>query len=954
MKKYIIFFALLSVVLISLAFVNINDGKSIQALVSRDVAITQTKGTPLTIAPIAVISGDSVYFSSFDIRGTWTTSTPAVQIWPWRGFQYLKDTTDENPLSRLDYAGIFKASDTTWGVTNTGTGGKYSISKTYTQTYSNGKYSQAAYTGFLAPNKKYFIDVYTVTSGAQVLAKTLGFDVAGGDTAFGTANFYASYVASGLGVYPAAATPRPDSLTSATVYARLRFQVGKATKGFSVPNGTDSLRFVVRADQTVLTTNSVPVSVVTSSQLGANPSISIATPTPLAGYFAAGDSIDLNFDIKDDGGTSINWWTNPLSTGISRVELLVSGPKRDYERVYALRNVVNTYTMQYDSIYKKPYSGNPIRFVLPKTLVNGNGTYTIFMNVSRVFGTSTSIAVLKDFQVGTSVVDSLPVSSNQGGKSCASCHGVGGVGGVSGLTGHHSAKGAEQCLPCHTDNMPTSSGGVSPYAFSELVHVFHQEDPLVNIPIGNCVSCHDNGSENQFTSDAAKICGSCHGVVPYMPTDHSTVPLYATSGMSCANLNCHAGGTLGVFKNISETHAVLATKYADKDIVAKETRVKPVVDGTIDQVWSAADSITTKTGVKLKFLFDSTYLYTLAVWKDGGHKMYTGSAVVQPTKSLARNKWTFDGTNWTKSGNEDRLAFTWKMTDPLNASCAKTCHDVGVGHLTASAKMDSWHWKAQRTDRLGFADDGYWDNAGRKTDAILTGTFGWDNLNAAGTLPIYMAKTPSASTDFLLGSNTVPFVNSGFTAGAIIPGWVSNDSTNPAITGSRADVITGSSYNETTGVWTVELRRMLKTNNTADDVQFDPALTYPFTLAQFDNASFEHASQGVDITNYNLKFAFITSVKTTPGKPEKFALEQNYPNPFNPSTTIKFSLKERVNVKISLYSISGELVSNLYSGVTEAGYHSVKFDARNLSSGIYLYKIEAGSFVETKKMVFMK
>lgn len=941
MKKYAIFFTLLVIGFMTMAFMH---DDSVKSLVNRDISLSKTKGIPLAVGPVAVIAGDSIYLSSIDFRGTWTITTPPVQMWPWQGLKFLKDTLDENPLSRLDYTDI--VFDTTWGVTSLGTAGKYAISKTITQSFANGRYTLATGKGFMTPNRKYFVEVYTVSGTTSTLTKTLGFDPASGDTAFGTATFTASYVAEGRGVYPAGTPARPDSLISATAYSRVRFQGGKATKGFAVPVGTDSLRLVLKADQQVIARYSVPVSVVNSNQLGVQAALQIATPTPSTGYFKAGDSIDVNFNLTDIGNNPINWWTNPLNTGISRIELLVSGPKRDYERVFALRNVVNSYTLQYDSVRRQIYNGNPIRIVLPANLPNGNGTYTIFMNVTRVFGSSTSLAVLKDFQVGVTAVDSLPVSSAVGGRSCASCHGV------AGPTGHHGAKGAEQCLTCHVDNMP----GYPQYAFSEFVHVFHQTSAEVQMPLGKCSTCHNNGSENQFTSDANKVCTSCHGMVPYMPTDHSVVPLYAPTGMSCATANCHVGGNMGVFKNITETHENLATKYADKEILAKKTLTAPVIDGQVDALWKTADSITTQTGIKMKFVYDTTYLYVFTTWKDAGHKLYGGGAgtVVPPTKSLSRNKWSYDGTNWTKTGSEDRISFVWKMNDPLGASCARTCHDVGTGHLTESAKMDNWHWKAQRTDPLGFADDGYWDNAGRKSDAVTSGTFGWDNLNATSTLPIYMARNNNNTGDYLRASNIVPFINTGFTAGATIPGWVLNDSTSTPIAGSRADVVTGSSYNAATGEWIVEMRRKL-TNGYTDDVQFDINGTFPFSVAKFDNTGSEHASQGIDVTMYNLKFStLINSVDLNPGNPASYSLGQNYPNPFNPSTSIDFSIKEKGNVKISLYDVKGELVSVLYNAYTESGTHRLNFTAKNIHTGVYFYRIEAGSFRQTRKMVFLK
>ncbi len=88
--------------------------------------------------------------------------------------------------------------------------------------------------------------------------------------------------------------------------------------------------------------------------------------------------------------------------------------------------------------------------------------------------------------------------------------------------------------------------------------------------------------------------------------------------------------------------------------------------------------------------------------------------------------------------------------------------------------------------------------------------------------------------------------------------------------------------------------------------------------------------------------------------PTKFALEQNYPNPFNPSTTIKFSIPQKTNVKLNIYNSIGELVTTLVNEEKPAGNYSVKWDSHNLASGIYYYRISAGDFNEVKKMILMK
>jgi hypothetical protein len=88
--------------------------------------------------------------------------------------------------------------------------------------------------------------------------------------------------------------------------------------------------------------------------------------------------------------------------------------------------------------------------------------------------------------------------------------------------------------------------------------------------------------------------------------------------------------------------------------------------------------------------------------------------------------------------------------------------------------------------------------------------------------------------------------------------------------------------------------------------------------------------------------------------PEKFELSQNYPNPFNPFTTIKYSLPESGNVKLNVYNLLGEQVAELVNGFKEAGVHTIKFNAENLISGLYIYKIESNGFVKSKKMTLIK
>ncbi len=85
-----------------------------------------------------------------------------------------------------------------------------------------------------------------------------------------------------------------------------------------------------------------------------------------------------------------------------------------------------------------------------------------------------------------------------------------------------------------------------------------------------------------------------------------------------------------------------------------------------------------------------------------------------------------------------------------------------------------------------------------------------------------------------------------------------------------------------------------------------------------------------------------------------FSLSQNFPNPFNPTTTIRFTLKKSEKVKLKIYNVLGREITTLVNKKMNAGRYSVKFNAANLSSGVYFYRITAGNFVDTRKMILLK
>ncbi len=98
----------------------------------------------------------------------------------------------------------------------------------------------------------------------------------------------------------------------------------------------------------------------------------------------------------------------------------------------------------------------------------------------------------------------------------------------------------------------------------------------------------------------------------------------------------------------------------------------------------------------------------------------------------------------------------------------------------------------------------------------------------------------------------------------------------------------------------------------------------------------------------------VSSVAILNEIPIEFNLSQNYPNPFNPITTIKYKIPELNFVTLKVYDVLGREVTILINEEKPIGSYEVEFNATNLPSGVYFYSLQAGSFVETKKMVLMK
>ena len=178
---------------------------------------------------------------------------------------------------------------------------------------------------------------------------------------------------------------------------------------------------------------------------------------------------------------------------------------------------------------------------------------------------------------------------------------------------------------------------------------------------------------------------------------------------------------------------------------------------------------------------------------------------------------------------------------------------------------------------------------------------------------------------------SIPFKSSGRTVGYTLRVWDQTGNSIVVTTLDTTKVLDFRSFGLQPGPWEVKWRVMA--NNGQDTTS---------------------TNEGIFFIDF-----FVTSVQEGEIVPSSFELMQNYPNPFNPSTTISFALPQAEDVNLSIYNLRGQLIQALHLGPISAGHHNVIWDGKNsagtqVSSGIYVYRLRAGSFTETKKMILTK
>ncbi|MBN1466976.1 T9SS type A sorting domain-containing protein [candidate division KSB1 bacterium] len=143
-----------------------------------------------------------------------------------------------------------------------------------------------------------------------------------------------------------------------------------------------------------------------------------------------------------------------------------------------------------------------------------------------------------------------------------------------------------------------------------------------------------------------------------------------------------------------------------------------------------------------------------------------------------------------------------------------------------------------------------------------------------------------------------------------------------------------------------------------------PSLHYEYVDQDVQHGVYSYRLEEVSLDGQStfygpVQVSSTTDIADTPEMPREHSLAQNYPNPFNPVTAISYALPERSEMTLNIYAIDGKLVRTLVTGLQPAGVHTVSWDGANnagepMPSGLYLYRMTAGSFVKTERMTLLK
>jgi photosystem II stability/assembly factor-like uncharacterized protein len=323
-------------------------------------------------------------------------------------------------------------------------------------------------------------------------------------------------------------------------------------------------------------------------------------------------------------------------------------------------------------------------------------------------------------------------------------------------------------------------------------------------------------------------------------------------------------------------------------------------------------------------------------------------------------KTTDGGATWTSqtSGFGTSAIYNIKMvsetTGYISGSTSKIAKTTDGGTTWNMLTLPSPFVTTATLYALDFRDENYGIVGGSSSKTALTTDGGatWTADFTANTtvwnLRIALSGIDTTAV-YAVGNTGSILVNPMF----LVP--VELSSFNSSVSGSSVTLNWTTTSEKNNSGFAVERRSLngsynqivfIPGNGTTTEVNY-----YSFTDKNLSSGIYEYRLKQID---YDGTYSYSAEVIAEISNPTVFALDQNYPNPFNPVTTIRYSLPVNELVTLAVYNTLGEKVRTIINNIQEAGVHEISFAADNLPSGIYFYKLEAGTFSSIKKMLLLK
>ena len=329
--------------------------------------------------------------------------------------------------------------------------------------------------------------------------------------------------------------------------------------------------------------------------------------------------------------------------------------------------------------------------------------------------------------------------------------------------------------------------------------------------------------------------------------------------------------------------------------------------------------------------------------------------LVKPHGGITAGTWYLDFMAYIPSGkfgyfntlsNWEDLVYEWAFQAYFNAGGTGTLDAGGASAATFTFPHDTW-FRVSAVIDLDADNAQLWiNNTFVYSWQYTLGTFGTPCAKVIDANDFFGPETTPANNemyidDYRFGDTPIPVELTSFTA-------VGNNNV------VELNWETATEINNL--MFEIERRTEASEFTTIGYVDGAGTTTEPQSYSYIDrnveNGSYFYRLKQIDYDG-TYEYSSTVEVEVTV-MPASFNLEQNYPNPFNPSTSIKYSIPVSGNVRLSVYNLVGEEVAVLVNGNIEAGTFEVTFDASNLPSGVYLYKLQSANTVQTKKMMLLK